>query len=158
MKHFLEILRTNKKVLMLSSLVLLFLISFIAFLINYRGAKYSFRYMLSGTDKIVFETRTIAKVKNTSKIKLYVDELLLGPSVQRAKPLFPLNTKVLFCFEDDNELFLNLSEEAILNFSPDTDLTESYRLIELNVLKNFSSIKKINVFIEGNPVYTSGKN
>jgi len=65
---------------------------------------------------------------------------------------------VVRCFEDDNELFLNLSEEAILNFSPDTDLTESYRLIELNVLKNFSSIKKINVFIEGNPVYTSGKN
>jgi hypothetical protein len=157
MKHFLELLKNNKKILLLASLLFLFLISFINFIVCFRGSKYTFRYHEAGSDRILYESRVVPSVKNTPKIKLYVEELLLGPSVRRGVPLFPLQTRVIFCFVRGNELFLNLSEQAVMNFSPETDLEESYRMLSDNVCRNFSNIKKVNLFIDGNSVFSDVK-
>ena len=157
MKQFLEILKNNKKILLLSTLLLAFLLSFIDFLVCFRGSKYTFRYHEAGSSRILYESRVVPSVKNVPKTTLYVEELLLGPSVRRGVPLFPLGTQVLFCFIRDEELFLNLSEQAVMNFSPETDLEESYRMLVRNVCDNFSGIKKVNLFIDENSVFSDVK-
>lgn len=139
---------------MLTVLTFLFFVSFIFYVIDFSGNKYSFRYYEAGTShKTVFETRKIPSVKGLSRMERYVEELLLGPSVQRAQPLFPLGTKVLTCFYKKNIFYLNLSEDAFFDFSPDFDFKKSFNLMEKNIKDNFKSVKKIEFFVEGRAVF-----
>ena len=57
----------------------------------------------------------------------------------------------------EGTLFLNLSEQAIMNFSPDVNLQNSYELLQMNVKANFPSVKKIELFIDGKSVFLDDK-
>lgn len=149
--------KDKKKVLFFSFIGIIFAVSLCFYFFHFRGFRYSFKYRISGSQKLVFETRAVPAVDGSSRITLYVEELLLGPSSQRARPFFPLGTRVLFCFDRNGTLFLNLSEQAVMDFSPEVNLQESYELLEMNVKANFPSIKKIELFINGNPVFFEPK-
>lgn len=155
--NFFMLIKNKKKVLFFSVLGLLLAGSLCSYFFHFMGFRYSFKYRISGSDKMVFETRPVPSVSGTSKLTLYVEELLLGPSSQRARPFFPLGTRVLFCFERNGTMFLNLSEQAVMDFSPEVNLQDSYELLKMNVKANFPSIKKIELFIDGNPVFFDAK-
>ena len=158
MMNFLALLKRNRNFLMIFILIVILCISLIFSIFHFHGTKYSFRYYISGTQNTVFETRSVPAVKNVSKVKGYVEEFLLGPSVQRAVPAFPLKTRILFCFERQGILFLNLSQDAILDLSPETNLRGNYELLEMNVKSNFPHIKKIELFVDGISVFSDKKN
>lgn len=157
MMNFFLLIKNKKKVVLFSVFGIILAVSLCFYFFHFRGFRYSFRYRISGSQKMVFETRAVPSVSGTSKLTLYVEELLLGPSSQRARPFFPLGTRVLFCFERNETMFLNLSEQAVMDFSPEVNLQDSYELLKMNVKANFPSIKKIELFIDGNPVFFDAK-
>lgn len=155
--NFFLLIKNKKKVVLFSVFGIILAVSLCFYFFHFRGFRYSFRYRISGSQKMVFETRAVPSVSGTSMLTLYVEELLLGPSSQRARPFFPLGTRVLFCFERNGTMFLNLSEQAVMDFSPEVNLQDSYELLKMNVKANFPSIKKIELFIDGNPVFFDAK-
>lgn len=157
MMNFFLLIKNKKKVVLFSVFGIILAVSLCFYFFHFRGFRYSFRYRISGSQKMVFETRAVPSVSGTSMLTLYVEELLLGPSSQRARPFFPLGTRVLFCFERNGTMFLNLSEQAVMDFSPEVNLQDSYELLKMNVKANFPSIKKIELFIDGNPVFFDAK-
>lgn len=156
--NFLTLLKKNHRFLMIFILLIIFVVSACFYAFYFKGSRYSFEYYVSGSNDVVFETRAVASFKDVSKVRAYVEEYLLGPTVHRARPVFPLETRVLFCFERQGSLFLNLSEDAILDLSPDVNLFENYKLLEKNVIANFPYIKKIELFIDGKSVFSDTEN
>lgn len=152
MMSFISPLKKLIKNPLLLIIVAAFVFSAVLYALHFRGQRYSFVYHIAGSSEEVFETRSVPSVNGTSKIQLYVEELLLGPSVPRGAPLFPLETRVLFCFLRDGELFVNLSQDAVLDLSASADFNESRDLMEKNIIDNFPLVKKLNLFVEGNSV------
>lgn len=148
----------NKKNLFFAAISIVFLVSFFFYIFNFDGKSYSFYFYLSGTDKLLQETKSIPMPYKEEKVKLYVEELLLGTSLKRALPVFPLGTRALFCFLNEGTLYLNLSENAIYNLNDNFELQKRIQLLEYNIKKNFHKIQKIELYIDGNPINFPLKN
>ena len=108
-------------------------------------------------EKNIVEIRRVKKDKVRTNIQIFVDELILGPTIQRAMPIFPLGTKVKSCFERNKVLYLDISEEAFHNFSDYSTINEKMIILKKNIMKNFKNIKNIELYIEGNQVCVANK-
>ena len=84
------------------------------------------------------------------RLQCYIDELLLGPVFYRGRPLFTLGTKLDYCFVTDRTLYVGLSENAVLQENGALELEKALVFFKKNIKKNFTRIKKIEVFIDGN--------
>ena len=111
-----------------------------------------FLYPLSGSSKIKKEVRYLNSHPVQGKINYYVDELILGPSFYRGRSLFTPGTAVEYCFLSEKTLYVGLSQEAVLQENGAQKLSEGLALLKKNIKKNFTGIKDIEVFIDGNCV------
>lgn len=109
-----------------------------------------FMYPVSGSSKIHKEVRYLDSHPIQGKIWYYVDELILGPSFYRGRPLFTLGTRVENCFLRGHKLYVELSETAGLQEDNSLVIEEGVRLFKKNIKKNFSEIKDVEIFIDGN--------
>lgn len=82
-------------------------------------------------------------------IKAFVEDLLLGPFTNRYKAIYSRGTKVEYCFLRDKILYVGLSAEALKTDSEIKDIRDGAFLIRENIVKNFTSINKICIFIDG---------
>ena len=96
------------------------------------------------------EIRYLTKNPVQGKLEYYVDELILGPTFYRGRPLFTVGTKLDSCFVQDSVLYVGLSEDAVLQDGDSLELMQAVALFKKNIKKNFSRIKKIELFIDGN--------
>lgn len=113
--------------------------------------RYIFLFPSVGSDSNIIETRIISLRNDQSPIQIYISELLLGPSINRAESLFGNDTKIVFCFVRDKTLFVNLTDGAL--FPPsEVSLNRSIELFKKNIFKNFKDIKTVTLFIDGNSV------
>ena len=140
----------KKSLLVFTALIFVFLVSLVFFITNVSGRYYNFSFYISGTDTLVQENRRVYSIKDKNRLNGYVGELLLGTTVKRASPIFPLGTKALFCFQRNDTLYLNLSQDALFNLENSLSLTKRINLLEKNIRKNFPSIKNVELFIDGN--------
>ena len=148
-----KIILSNKKILLkLSVIVAVVTVLFLAVhIFSHLGTdRRVFIYPVSGSSKNQKEVRYLASNPVQGKIWYYVDELLLGPSFYRGRPLFTLGTRVDYCFLRDKTLYVGLSEEAALQGSGSRNIEESVSLFKKNIKKNFAGIKYIELFIDGN--------
>ena len=76
-----------------------------------------------------------------------MDELLLGSTVERTKLIFSSKTKVNSCFLRDNTLYLDLSDDLLSIEKSSFPINDGIELLKENILKNFSNIHKIELFI-----------
>jgi len=109
-----------------------------------------FIYPLAGSSKDQKEVRYLASNPVQGKIQYYVDELVLGPSFYRGRPLFTLGTRVEYCFLKNKTLYVGLSEEAALQRNGALTVERGAELLKKNIKKNFTGIKSIELFIDGN--------
>ena len=109
-----------------------------------------FYYAVSGSSKSQKEIRYLTKNPVQGKLEYYVDELILGPTFYRGRPLFTVGTKLDSCFVQDSVLYVGLSEDAVLQDGDSLELMQAVALFKKNIKKNFSRIKKIELFIDGN--------
>ena len=119
--------------------------------ISHRGKnRRVFLFPVSESSKIQKEVRYLSSNPVQGDIAYYVDELVLGPSFYRGRPLFTLGTKVEYCFLREKTLTVGLSEESVLQADGAISIEKSIELFKKNIKKNFSGIKKIEIFIDGN--------
>lgn len=101
-----------------------------------------------GTEKIIKEIRYLPENHSQTPLENYVSEILLGPQVRRARPLFSLGTSLEFCILKENTLYIGLSDSAVLQESEAVSLTRGIEILKLNIKKNFSKITDVQIFSE----------
>lgn len=104
-------------------------------------------------NKIYTEVRYISNKSDDNEIKAFVDDLLLGPMTNRYKNIFSPNTKTEFCFLEKKDLYLGLSKDALFVNDETFDIKKSVELLRLNIVKNFTNINNINIYIDGKSVW-----
>lgn len=144
--------KNNNKFYFLVTVAVLFIVSVSFYIWNYPGHRYTFEFSQIGTDSTSTEVRYLPAKPVQGKVQHYIEELLLGPSVQRSRPLFSRGTQVEFCFLRDKILYVGLSLQAIYQDSESENFDKGVDLLRRNVLKNFNGIKKIECFVNGNQV------
>lgn len=143
-------LQNNKlqKILSLSA-TLLFLISTVLFTVQMKGRRRIFYFPVIGSERTASEIRLVSSDSPQGKVRAYVDELLLGPTVRRSRPLFSAGTKTEFCFLRGKKLYLNLSRDALFMEGEAAEINLGIKLLKENIKRNFSQISEIVLFIDG---------
>lgn len=139
----------------ISVIFLCFLISLTVFLVKNEKIRRTFVFPSADEGKFCVETRFLSKNPVQGDIQFYVDELLLGPGIERTKMIFSEDTKVNSCFLRKNTLYLDLSEE-LLNIGRDVILiSDGMSLLKKNIQINFPQIHEIVIFTDGKLSYES---
>lgn len=106
---------------------------------------------------LYMESRRIVKYSPVQgrdvDVSQFVQELLLGPTTNGFRSLFPLDTRIETCFVQDEVLFINLSREALFPGETTLPTKEAVDLLIYNIERNFSWIKSIEIYIGSNKVY-----
>lgn len=150
----------NEKIKMLKKIkiflplcIVLFLISLIFCILFSPGTRKLFIYESIDGDTLYSEAHYIPRKPVQGDIAYFVDELLLGPTSDRYRPLFATGTKALSCFiGEDKTLYINLSEEAVFQKGKSSKTSTACYLLEKNVLKNYNAVDNIIIFMMGNRV------
>jgi hypothetical protein len=66
--------------------------------------------------------------------------------------VFSLGTKVLFCNLSGDTLYVNLSEDALLEKGSAQTIKDGTEFFKMNILKNFANINTIEMFIGGKQI------
>jgi hypothetical protein len=140
-----------KKNLLLSILscvfVVVFAVSILLFFVKQNSKSYVFIFPSADDGSYIVERRNLSNNPAQGIIQLYIDELLLGSTVERTKLIFSTNTRVNSCFLRDNTLYLDLSDDLLSIEKSSFPINNGIELLKENILKNFSNIHKIELFI-----------
>ncbi len=104
------------------------------------------------SQKKCMESRYLFNGTEDENIELFVSEFLLGPMTNRLKDPFPQGTKLEFCTKKDGELHIGLSKEALLVTEETYNIRENVELLKYNIVKNFTSVNKIYVYMDGKSI------
>lgn len=129
--------------------VAVFATSLSLFFIKQKSKSYVFIFPSAENGTYIVERRNLSNDPAQGVIQLYVDELLLGSTVERTKLIFSSNTRVNSCFLRGNTLYLDLSDDLLSIEKSSFPINEGIELLRENILKNFSNINKIELFIGG---------
>lgn len=134
---------------LLVALFVAFAFSATVYFVKSPGKRYVFRFESVDDGKTAIESRFLPAKKGEERIALYVDELLLGAKTERSRPIFSPGTKAKLCFLRDKTLYIDLTSELLYQDGNAGDIMESIELFKRNIFKNFHSVKKIELFIDG---------
>ena len=107
----------------------------------------------SVSGELIIEYRNLDKNPVQGDVQYFIDEILLGSQIERTRKIFTFGTKVLSCFQRDEQLYLDLSSDLLQMDDNVIELKQGFELLRLNIKKNFSDIKKINFFVDGKYAY-----
>ena len=105
-----------------------------------------------GTDKVCAEVRYLPKNPIQGEVAFFVDELLLGPMTNRYKPLFARGTRAEFCTQEGDTLYVGLSGDALSVSKESADIETGIELLKVNIVKKFTKINTVLVYIDGKSV------
>lgn len=97
--------------------------------------------------------RCVRRGSIDSSIRAFVDDLILGPVTNRLRPLFSEGTRTEFCFLDGKSLYVGLSRDALHAVPGNSGLRRNVALLRKNIMKNFTNIDAIYVYIDGKIVF-----
>jgi hypothetical protein len=98
------------------------------------------------------ESRTLPQLATTEEnIRLFVQELLLGPVHPELAGFCPAGTKLVSLFLKGSNLYLDLSAELLETAGVKQPLTiqDKLALLKKNILFNFHNVKDIHIFLNG---------
>lgn len=133
------------KILLLAA----FVFSATMYFVKTPGRRFLFRFESVDKKKSSLEYRILPHRKGDEAISLYVDELLLGPKTERARPIFSPGTKCTFCFLREKTLFVNVSGELLYRTGNAGDIMAGIELFKKNIFKSFPTVKSVEIFIDG---------
>ncbi|MCI5518422.1 MAG: GerMN domain-containing protein [Treponema sp.] len=143
----------NKQYIAQLSIIFIFLITLLFSVLSYIIGKDSVRrtFIFPSADKgeYIVEYRNLTKEPIQGDVQLFIDELLLGSTIERTKSLFSSGTKVLSCFQRDQTLYLNLSSDLLEMGEGVIEIRDGMDLLKKNIQKNFSKIHEIVIFVNG---------
>ena len=143
----------NKQYIAQLSIIFIFLITLLFSVLSYIIGKDSVRrtFIFPSADKgeYIVEYRNLTKKPIQGDVQLFIDELLLGSTIERTKSLFSSGTKVLSCFQRDQTLYLNLSSDLLEMGEGVIEIRDGMDLLKKNIQKNFFKIHEIEIFVNG---------
>jgi hypothetical protein len=102
----------------------------------------------------VVEDRMLSKTKSRElDIRRYVEEALLGPVTLDTAPLFLKETRLRSLMYRDRVVYADLSESAAIPVPEGGDVFNSLYTLYHGIRRNFSYVKDVYLFIEGNEAY-----
>ena len=75
---------------------------------------------------LVIEYRNLDKNPVQGEVQYFIDEVLLGSQLERTKKIFTFGTKVLSCFQRDDQLYLDLSSDLLQMSDYVIDIKEGF--------------------------------
>lgn len=138
--------------IILSVIVISFLISVIFCSVKNKERRF-FIFPSETNQKLVVERRLLEKDSIQGDIELYIDELLLGSTIERTKLIFSSGTKIKSCFLRNGILYLNITDDLIRMDSNSMSIKEGIDLLKKNIMKNFNSVKAVELFINEQYAY-----
>lgn len=131
----------------------LFVFSFMGYLIAKDSHRRVFIFPSAEDGKYIIEYRNLTNKPHQGDVQLYIEEILLGSTVERTKLLFTPGTKVISCFERKHVLYLNLSNDLLSMGDGVVDIREGTELLKKNIQENFSEIDSVELFIDGKSAF-----
>jgi spore germination protein GerM len=131
----------------------IFCVSFFWYLIAKDTCRRSFIFPSAEDGKYIIEYRNLTEKPHQGDINLFVEEILLGSTVERTKNLFTPGTRLLSCFKRDGVLYLNLSRDLLEMGDGVVEIREGVDLLKKNIMRNFSGIDSIEIYIEGKTAF-----
>jgi hypothetical protein len=117
-------------------------------------ARRTFVFYTIGDGGIVVEDRMLKRSSSREiNIIRYTEETLLGPVAPDLLPLFPHGTRLKTLLYRDGVVFANLSVDAALPPVEGGSTLNSFQTLHDGILRNFSSVKEVRFFIEGNTAF-----
>jgi hypothetical protein len=102
----------------------------------------------------VVEDRMLSRAKSRElDIKRYVEEALLGPVTLDTAPLFLQETRLRSLIFRDGVVYADLSESAAFPVLDGGDVFNSLYTLYEGIRRNFSYVKDVRLFIEGNEAF-----
>ncbi|MCL2805439.1 MAG: GerMN domain-containing protein [Treponema sp.] len=103
---------------------------------------------------IVVEDRMLKHSKSKEEdIIRYTEETLLGPVSPELLPLFPRDTKLKTLMYRNRVVYADFTESAALSSVEGGSVFDSFRTLYEGISRNFSYVKDIRFYIEGNAVF-----
>ena len=131
----------------------LFVFSYMGYLVSKDSHRRVFIFPSAEDGKYIIEYRNLTNKPHQGNIQLYIDEILLGSTVERTKLLFTPGTRVISCFERKHVLYLNLSNDLLSMGDGVVDIREGTELLKKNIKENFSEIVSVEIFIDGKSAF-----
>lgn len=152
-------LQNEKKAVKISLIIIaaIFVFSLGWWILTKPGVKYNFRFENSLNGKVCVENRYLPRKSYPDNVLQYVDELILGPETPRFKLLFSAGTRIESSFVRDGVLYVNLSQEVLDRTGSCSDIKTGIELFKSNVLKTFSKINTVEMYIDNKSVYAYGE-
>lgn len=146
-KDFIQKIERPQKIFA-SAIAVIFLFSAAAYFIKTPGSRYVFRFQSVDSGRANVEWRLLPRRKWSQKPALYVEELLLGPKTERARPVFSPGTRATFCFERDRVLYVNLTRDLLERSGNASEIMEGMELFKKNVRAAFPRLKQVEIYID----------
>lgn len=155
LEEMIGIVRRQRKpsLYVLGGAAVIFFVSLLVWLIKFPGVRRIFFFQSAENGRVYMETRYEPVRPVQGGLRLYVDELLLGPETERCLPLFSDGTRTVSCFQRHGDLYVNLSSEALNAGQGASDIKKGIELLRKNIRYNFKSIRTVDVFVDNKPVY-----
>ena len=131
----------------------LFVFSYMGYLVSKDSHRRVFIFPSAEDGKYIIEYRNLTNKPHQGNIQLYIEEILLGSTVERTKLLFTPGTKVISCFERKHVLYLNLSNDLLSMGDGVVEIREGTELLKKNIKENFSEIDSVEIFIDGKSAF-----
>ena len=118
-------------------------------------ARRTFVFYTISDEVIVVEDRMLKySPAREGDIIRYVEETLLGPVSPELRPLFPKGTRLKSLLFRDGVVYSDFTISAALPPIEGGNTLENFRTFYDSILRNFSYVKDVRFFIEGNAVFT----
>ena len=127
--------------------------SLFCYIVSKDTCRRTFIFPSAEDGKYIIEYRNLTEKPHQGDINLYIEEILLGSTVERTKLLFTPGTRLLSCFERNHILYVNLSSDLLQMGDGVIEIREGTELLKQNILRNFSKIDTVEIFIEGKTAF-----
>ena len=104
-------------------------------------------------DRMLKHSRTTGARSREGDIIQYVDETLLGPVSPDLLPLFPRGTRLISLLYREGVVYANFTVNAAMPPIEGGNLLDNFRTFYAGILRNFSFVRDVRFFIEGNAIF-----
>jgi hypothetical protein len=133
-------------------LVLLGILAFSEFMLSGLVRRTFVFYSISDGMTVVEDRMLFRSPSRETDIRRYVEEALLGPVAPGSAPLFPKETRLVSCLYRDGVVYADLTESAALAVDGG-DVFPNLLTLYNGVRRNFSFVKDVRLFINGEPAF-----
>jgi hypothetical protein len=117
-------------------------------------ARRTFVFYTNSDGVIVVEDRMLKRSgSREGDIVRYTEEMLLGPVAPDLLPLFPRETGLKSLLYRNRVVFVDFSADASLPPLEGGRTLDNFRTFYAGILRNFSYVKDVHFFIDGNAVF-----